>query len=544
MGKRQRDCVECGAPVWFRDREHCCRCMRLRREQSAKARCPGCGSDRVLVAETGRCVLCSRRCRDCGGKVRFRGEVVCRPCQKRTELAAARSMCPRCGKPGYLRGFTGWCGGCSRPGPPKDPPRVCVNCGELRRHVGRGLCGRCWQRHPDRPFVRGETLAAGLAEPPDWLDDFVAHLAACQCPARACALITALARLLQDPHSNHPQQVLERSRRPGRSMGSLARALEAFFTERGLAIVTDQSDRLAAGRRQRRIDATPPGMRLGVSEFAGSMVNSRERARRAGTRPRADRTIETALAVVRDLACFLDSQRGKQDWALVDVSDIEAFLAVQPNNRARRLTVLGQFFRFTRSRRMVLVDPTRGVMAKRYRGFRGRTLTITEQRALFDRWSTDPGAHPHEAMFGLLAILHGASSSEVRLLRTDGVDTSDRSVRLGRRPHPVPLDPVSWSALQRCLAHRDTLRSANPHVIVTRGTKADRRPASEAYMSHLLDPCGLPPKMLRTTRLADLVNTLDPKLVAAAFGMRPEGAMIYLADHLDDGRLPDRLAEQ
>lgn len=544
MGKRQRDCVECGAPVGFREREHCCRCMRLRREQSAKARCPGCGSDRVLVAETGRCVLCSRRCRDCGGKVRFRGEVVCRPCQKRTELAAARSMCPRCGKPGYVRGSTGWCGRCSRPGPPKDPPRVCVNCGELRRHVGRGLCGRCWQRHPDRPFVRGEALAARLAEPPAWLDDFVAHLAACQCPARACALITALARLLQDPHSNHPQQVLERSRRPGRSMGSLARALEAFFTERGLAIVTDQSDRLAAGRRQSRINATPPGMRLGVSEFAGSMVNSRERARRAGTRPRADRTIETALAVVRDLACFLDSQRGKQDWALVDVSDIEAFLAAQPNNRARRLTVLGQFFRFTRSRRMVLVDPTRGVMAKRYRGFRGRTLTITEQRALFDRWSTDPGAHPHEAMFGLLAILHGASSSEVRLLRTDGVDTSDRSVRLGRRPHPVPLDPVSWSALQRCLAHRDTLRTANPHVIVTRGTKADRRPASEAYMSHLLDPCGLPPKMLRTTRLTDLVNTLDPKLVAAAFGMRPEGAMIYLADHLDDGRLPDRLAEQ
>ena len=89
----------------------------------------------------------------------------------------------------------------------------------------------------------------------------------------------------------------------------------------------------------------------------------------------------------------------------------------------------------------------------------------------------------------------------------------------------------------------DTLRTNNPHVIVTRGTKADRRAASEAYMSHLLDPCGLPPKTLRTTRLADLVNTIDPKLVAAAFGMRPEGAIIYLADHLDDGRLPDQLAE-
>jgi hypothetical protein len=83
-------------------------------------------------------------------------------------------------------------------------------------------------------------------------------------------------------------------------------------------------------------------------------------------------------------------------------------------------------------------------------------------------------------MFGLLAILHGASSSEVRLLRAECVDASDRSVRLGKRPHPVPLDPVSWSALQRCLDHRATLRSINPHVIVTRGTKANddrhRRP--------------------------------------------------------------------
>ena len=31
---------------------------------------------------------------------------------------------------------------------------------------------------------------------------------------------------------------------------------------------------------------------------------------------------------------------------------------------------------------------------------------------------------------------------------------------------------------------------------------------------------------------------MDPKLVAAAFGMNPEGVMIYLADYIDDGRLP------
>jgi len=391
--------------------------------------------------------------------------------------------------------------------------------------------------------VRGETLAARLAEPPGWLDDFVADLAAHYCPAQACKLITTLARLLVDNFPNHPQRVLERARVPGRSMGSLARALEAFFTDRGLAMATDQAERLAAGRRQRRTDGAPAGMRGAVASFADSMLHARERARRAGTRPRADRTIESALTIVRDLARFLDVQRGKKDWALVDIADIEAFLAELPKNRARRLAVLRQFFRFARSRHLVLVDPTRGVAVKRHRGFRGRTLTITQQRALFRRWSADPAAHPHEALFGLLAILHCASSRELRLLEVDHIDASNRSIHLGKRPHPVPLDPVSWTALQRSLDHRDTLRTNNPHVIVTRGTKADRRPASEAYMSHLLDLCGLPPKMLRTTRLADLVNTIDPKLVAAAFGMRPEGAMIYVADHLDDGRLPDQLTE-
>ena len=44
--------------------------------------------------------------------------------------------------------------------------------------------------------------------------------------------------------------------------------------------------------------------------------------------------------------------------------------------------------------------------------------------------------------------------------------------------------------------------------------------------------------MLRCTRLADLANTMDPKLVAAAFIMNPEGVLIYLAGHVDNGRLP------
>ncbi|MET9607408.1 hypothetical protein ABZZ17_20435 [Streptomyces sp. NPDC006512] len=76
-------------------------------------------------------------------------------------------------------------------------------------------------------------------------------------------------------------------------------------------------------------------------------------------------------------------------------------------------------------------------------------------------------------------------------------------------------------------------------MIVTKITKSGRAAASTAYVSHVLDPSGVPARTPRCTRLADLVNTLDPNPVAAALGMDPEGVMIYLADHVDAGRLPE-----
>jgi site-specific recombinase XerD len=400
------------------------------------------------------------------------------------------------------------------------------------------MCSRCWQADPDRPLVRGENLIARLEEPPPWLREFVAYLAARHSPGRAAAMISTLGGLLTDDLSNHPQAVLDRARHPGRSIGSLARGLEDFFTARRLALPTDQAEQLAVGRRQRRIDAVPGGLRPAVQAFAAALLQNQERARRAGTRPRTEHTIDKALATIRDMALFLGSHRDKLDWALVDVHDVEAFLGVLPKARQRRLTVLRQYFRFARTHKVVLVDPTRGLAAKSPRGFTGRTLLLDRQRDLFRRWTTDTTAHPHEALLGILALLHGASSQEVRLLRCEDIDSVNRTVRLGRRPQPVPLDPATWSLLQRCLAHRSAQRTENPHVVVTRATKARKDPASAAYFTHLLDPCGIPPKMVRCTRLAELVNTMDPKLVAAAFGMNPEGVMFYLTDHVDDLRIP------
>jgi len=45
------------------------------------------------------------------------------------------------------------------------------------------------------------------------------------------------------------------------------------------------------------------------------------------------------------------------------------------------------------------------------------------------------------------------------------------------------------------------------------------------------------PTLLRVTRLAHLVTTLDPVIVAAAFGVRRGTVLHYLADTVDASRL-------
>lgn len=119
-------------------------------------------------------------------------------------------------------------------------------------------------------------------------------------------------------------------------MDPLARALQNFFTEHGVAMRTDHAERLAARRRSRRIEAVPSSLRQAVRDYETHLLNCRARARRAGMLPRSDHTIATALATIRDRAVFVKDGRNKQDWLTIDVNDIETFLTNHPNNQPRR----------------------------------------------------------------------------------------------------------------------------------------------------------------------------------------------------------------
>jgi hypothetical protein len=98
----------------------------------------------------------------------------------------------------------------------------------------------------------------------------------------------------------------------------------------------------------------------------------------------------------------------------------------------------------------------------------------------------------------------------------------------------VERDRSGVSALVTdCLASRVATGTANPHVIVTRGTRAHTGPASAYFMDHVLDAAGVKPALLRQTRIADLAPCIAPRLVATTLGMTEEGAMHYLTDAVD-----------
>src|ERR1019366_8462226 len=68
-----------------------------------------------------------------------------------------------------------------------------------------------------------------------------------------------------------------------------------------------------------------------------------------------------------------------------------------------------------------------------------------------------------------------------------------------------------------------TLRTLNPHMIVTSTTRTGDSPAHQSYLTRALRPAGTTPALCRQTRVSQLVTDLDPKLAAAALGMQDSG---------------------
>lgn len=465
----------------------------------------------------------------------------CHVCHRRAARAALKHPCRCCAQLRHLRP-SGICAGCARAEAPRRAPKLitCVRCAERRRNTGHGLCNRCQLANPDRPFRYGASLGERLTITPHWWEGFTAFVAAHNHPNGAVALLRELGRLLDAHPGCAPGQLLSRHAESEGHDRPLSRALASFFTSHGLAFPADDAQRRANARRRRYLDAIPAAMRAATAEFNQTQLHSQERSRRIGARPASDITIETKLRILRDLANHLVDTRQVINWAEVTTADLESFLAQTPRARHQQTYLLRGFFAWAKHRRLLLVDPARPLRLGTQPGFTGVLLDTRAQRELLRRW-TDSRTHPHERLAGLLALLHAASNQEIRTLTVDDIDHQRQTVTLWKRPFPTPLDPSTWTALQTCIAHRQSLNTLNQHLIVTAVTRTRATAADSSYLTRQLAHAATTPSTCRQTRIAQLVTDLDPKLAATALGMQDSGLVRYLADNVDRDRLEPSL---
>ncbi|MER5733744.1 hypothetical protein ABT084_36345 [Streptomyces sp. NPDC002138] len=360
---------------------------------------------------------------------------------------------------------------------------------------------------------------------PSWWGAFTAHLATHRHAFYAADAVAHTARLILDTGTIDPHTLLSHARRRTPWLG---RPLTDFFHAQHLLEVPGKAEEArAAARRERRIQAVPAPLRPAARSFAEALLVQRERAEGLGLRPNRLKTIEVRLDTIRDLARYAYAQ-GHTTWAALSITELETFLARNPARRASWLAGLRQFFSHVHRTGVVLHNAAALLDAPQSRGFRGTTLTLAEQRVLYRRWSNGADVHPHEAFIGLAALLHAATTTELRLLTLDQISTACRTVRFPGRSIDIELDTATWNALAGCLGHRAALRTDNPYVLVTRLTRTAIGPAGAAHVRDSLAPVHLLPRILRSTRLLTLADELDIKQLTEALGMSYAGAAHYL----------------
>lgn len=476
-----------------------------------------------------------RTCLDCPAPVKFRERERCHVCHRRAERAALKRACLHCGRSRHLQD-DGRCAGCIRAAAPRKAPKLstCQHCGEQRRNAGHGLCNRCMQADPDRPFRYAASMAERMASSPPWWSLLAEFAAARLYPGGSVTVLRETGRILiQDPTVT-PHQFRRASGTP--ISASTERVLTAFFISEGLILAQSDTYERAALARQRYLKAIPVPLRPAVVEYNEAQLIEQDRRARTGRRALSNITLATRLRILRDLAAHICASRSVTVWAEITTADLETFLASRIAARHQQTYVLRRFFAWAKARRLILADPARKLTLGPQPAFTGTVLDLATQRALFRRWTTDTSP-VHERLVGLLALLHAATNAEIRTLTIADLDQERQALALRGRPSPVPMDPATWAAIEACLREREATGTLNPHLLVSRITRSRNTPIDSASITRLLAPAGTSPSACRQTRLSQLVTELDPKLTATVLGMRDSGLVRYLADNVDRDRL-------
>ena len=117
------------------------------------------------------------------------------------------------------------------------------------------------------------------------------------------------------------------------------------------------------------------------------------------------------------------------------------------------------------------------------------------------------------------------------LVALKACDIANGSLALRSRKRDLALDPSTRSVVDTAAAYRRSLRSLNPHLFVSAGTKANSKPVHGMFVTDIVTGNGGPTlRTLRATRLAALMDGANAIFVGNAVGLDPGNVLYYLGD--------------
>lgn len=184
--------------------------------------------------------------------------------------------------------------------------------------------------------------------------------------------------------------------------------------------------------------------------------------------------------------------------------------------------ILRSFFAWAKRNRLCQVNPVDG-MEINWGPREVHPLPDSEVVELIRAW-TNPSADPRTAMVGLLCLLYGLSTGQIRTLPVSAVDLTAGTFYGLEVPAPLPawLSPV----LDRYLRWRQDVLGdrQSERLLVTHSLRDD--PPHRCLFVQLLRPYGVNVRQLRATALAQTLQHGHLKLLTV-FGLTNEGMRRY-----------------
>lgn len=234
--------------------------------------------------------------------------------------------------------------------------------------------------------------------------------------------------------------------------------------------------------------------------------------------PRNPRTIKAHILGIEPIIhAWADA--GLQSFAEVTGSDVRVALEKATTRRHIAGNGLKSLFAILKGRRLIFVNPTRGLKASP----KSSTIPLALDPAVIRGELNSP--NPAVALAVALVAFHALTGKQICQLRL--TDISDGHLILGNRD--IPLAAPIRTRLATWLNHRDETwpDSVNPHLLINRRTAPRLIPVGNNYPWAGVT---LRPRALREDRILHEIHATggDVRRVCDLFGLSVEGATRYL----------------